>query len=165
MTGVDVSEGQLAAAREYADARGASVDWVRVDATRLPFDDETFDGLVAFKVLCYVPSAPLRRDVLREWHRVVKPGGLALLIQHVVPPEHIGEARDEHFARSPAAQFAILEEGDSFPAGEGYVRWFTESELIAELQASPFIVGRFESDEAFGGEGHLRLIRLKKDEE
>ena len=34
---------------------------------------------------------------------------------------------------SPASQFNILEKGDNFPLGNGYVRWFTESDLFNEI--------------------------------
>jgi ubiquinone/menaquinone biosynthesis C-methylase UbiE len=46
----------------------------------LPFADETFDSAVATLVFCSVTD-PMRG--LREVRRVLKPGGMLLLIEHV----------------------------------------------------------------------------------
>lgn len=163
VTGVDVSEGLLSAARELAAARRAQVDFIAVEGTILPFPDGTFDVLIGFKLLCYIPTRPLRQAYLRELHRVLKRGGTLLMTQSIVPDECIDEARDALFDKSPASRFRILEQGDTFPSGVGYVRWFTESELEEELRPTDFVIEWFESDEAYDGAGYLRLVKLKKE--
>lgn len=53
------------------------VEIEKIDATRLSFEDAQFDRLIATHVLehLYYPHR-----VLREWHRVVKPGGVVSIV-------------------------------------------------------------------------------------
>ncbi len=53
---------------------------LRASAEDLPFEDDTFDTAVSTLVLCGV-SDQLR--ALRELHRVLRPGGRLLFIEHV----------------------------------------------------------------------------------
>jgi ubiquinone/menaquinone biosynthesis C-methylase UbiE len=64
--GVDLSPGMLDKARD----RGLTVQ--EADATKLPFEDASFDVAYSFKVLAHVPDL---RDALAEMARVVRPGG------------------------------------------------------------------------------------------
>ena len=50
--------------------------WGVFDASRLPFADASFDALFAGEVVEHVPDA---RATLREWWRVLKPGGIAII--------------------------------------------------------------------------------------
>jgi len=50
--------------------------WGVFDASALPFADGTFDALFAGEVIEHVPDA---RAALREWGRVLKPGGVAII--------------------------------------------------------------------------------------
>lgn len=74
MTGFDLSEGMLAAARR-TDAEGR-VQWVaRLDTTAgasFPFRDGTFDAVVASSVLEYVPDL---EATLVQFARILRPGG------------------------------------------------------------------------------------------
>ena len=47
----------------------------------LPYDDDTFDTVVSTLVLCTTPQPAL---ALAELHRVLRPGGRLLFIEHVV---------------------------------------------------------------------------------
>jgi ubiquinone/menaquinone biosynthesis C-methylase UbiE len=162
VTGIDVSEALLSVARENARQQGQDIRFVHTDGLTIPFQDESFDMLIGFKILCYIPTRALRHDYLRKLYRVLKPNGLCVLTQHIVPEEYVDEAKDEHFDKSPASQFNILEKGDHFPQGTGYVRWFTEQELYTELDSSDFLIELFESDAPDAGEGYMRLIQLRK---
>ncbi|OBH10042.1 class I SAM-dependent methyltransferase [Mycobacterium sp. E1747] len=66
--GVDMSEGMLGQARARTDA----VQWLRGPAERLPFDDGALDAVVTTSAFHFFdqPAA------LREFHRVLAPGGL-----------------------------------------------------------------------------------------
>ncbi|KQH75964.1 SAM-dependent methyltransferase [Mycobacterium gordonae] len=67
--GVDMSDGMLAQARAKSDR----VHWLRSPAEQLPFDDGALDAVVTTSAFHFFdqPAA------LREFHRVLAPGGLA----------------------------------------------------------------------------------------
>jgi ubiquinone/menaquinone biosynthesis C-methylase UbiE len=50
--------------------------WGVFDASALPFRDATFDALFAGEVIEHVPDVQV---TLREWNRVLKPGGIAII--------------------------------------------------------------------------------------
>ncbi len=77
ITGLDISQTFVEIASANAAQAGVRVDFRRGNASAMPFDDETFDFLLcraAFKNF----SEP--RRALEEMHRVLKPGGQALII-------------------------------------------------------------------------------------
>jgi len=67
--GVDMSDGMLAQAR----ARSSEVQWRKGPAEHLPFDDGALDAVVTTSAFHFFdqPAA------LREFHRVLVPGGVA----------------------------------------------------------------------------------------
>ena len=71
---IDISPGMLAEARTAIDAAGiTNVEVAQADATTLSqFDASTFDAVICAAALLYMPVA----SALREWHRVLAPGGL-----------------------------------------------------------------------------------------
>ncbi|MGI9952300.1 methyltransferase domain-containing protein [Moorellaceae bacterium AZ2] len=72
VTGIDVSEPMLARAREKAAQEGVAVRFLRSDARRLPFPDESFDAVVSVTALEFVPDLGA---ALQEAYRVLKTGG------------------------------------------------------------------------------------------
>lgn len=72
VTGFDLSENMLAAARESSTARGVTVDWRQGDVLALPFPDSSFDLVMAITLLCLVPDP---QGAVRELSRVLVPGG------------------------------------------------------------------------------------------
>ena len=58
---------------------------VRATAEDLPFDDQSFDVVLCIQVLEHVDDPP---RVVRELHRVVKPGGRVLAATHGTYPYH-----------------------------------------------------------------------------
>lgn len=74
VVGVDVDERTLVAARHRAGA--LTVDFASGDAVDLPFDDASFDVVLAVTVLCFVTDA---ERAVREMARVLKRGGRLVL--------------------------------------------------------------------------------------
>ena len=77
ITGLDISATFVDLARKNAADARVEVDFRRGDAAHMPFDANTFDGIfcrAAFKNF----SEPLK--ALNEMHRVLKPGGRAIII-------------------------------------------------------------------------------------
>jgi ubiquinone/menaquinone biosynthesis C-methylase UbiE len=77
VTGLDISRSFVRMATENAARAGAAVTFRHGDAAAMPFESDSFDFLVcraAFKNF----TEPVR--ALDEMHRVLRPGGKALLI-------------------------------------------------------------------------------------
>lgn len=81
ITAIDLSPRMLERARRHAQQLGIAVELREADAQNLPFDDATFDTVVANCVFCSVPDPVLG---LRELRRVLVPGGQLLLLEHVL---------------------------------------------------------------------------------
>lgn len=76
VTGFDISRTMVEIATSHAKESGLQVDFQHGDATKLPFADASFDLVVcqaAFKNFLH----PVQ--VLDEMHRVLKPGGVAVI--------------------------------------------------------------------------------------
>lgn len=67
----DINQGLLDRARD-AHAGKPKLSFEIADATKLPYEDASFDRLVSFYNLEHLPKP---HEVLKEWKRVVKPGG------------------------------------------------------------------------------------------
>lgn len=73
VTGVDVSPGMLAHARRNIAASGVgNVALIEADGARLPFGTSSFDVATCSSSIVWFPDIP---DALREWQRVIQPGG------------------------------------------------------------------------------------------
>jgi ubiquinone/menaquinone biosynthesis C-methylase UbiE len=70
----------LALARRRATELGRRADLREGDALALPFADAEFDTVVATFTLCAVPDD---RAAIAELSRVLRPGGLLLLADHI----------------------------------------------------------------------------------
>ena len=73
LTGLNIDPRQLAAAEAQTRAANDNyIDWVEADGCQLPFEDNTFDRVLAVECIFHFPS---RERFLAEAGRVLKPGG------------------------------------------------------------------------------------------
>ncbi|HRX86717.1 MAG TPA: class I SAM-dependent methyltransferase, partial [Phycisphaerae bacterium] len=77
MIGLDISTGMLEACRRISAARGDGIAVARADAFRLPLPDASVDLLTSLRMFHLFPNATWP-DMLREWHRVLRPGGVLI---------------------------------------------------------------------------------------
>jgi demethylmenaquinone methyltransferase/2-methoxy-6-polyprenyl-1,4-benzoquinol methylase len=84
VVGIDQSPQMLAGARaRFAGVESARVELVEGEAERLPFADDSFDGLTFTYLLRYVDDP---RATVAELARVVRPGGRVASLEFGVPP-------------------------------------------------------------------------------
>lgn len=78
MVGVDLSSKAVEVAKKNAEMSNfRNIDYFQADAEDLNiFEDETFDGVVSFSTLRYIPDF---KKALKEIYRVTKKGGIATL--------------------------------------------------------------------------------------
>ena len=96
VTGMDINAFGINNSNELARQRklDSLARFQLADASQpLPFEQNTFDAVISNDAMCHVPK---RLDVLREWYRVLKPGGQmlftdALVITGLVSHEEIAK--------------------------------------------------------------------------
>ena len=80
VTGIDLSSKMLAKAQGRIDSKGLNhCEVAEMDATKMSFADNSFDVVYAPYVISVVPD-PVA--VAREMHRVCRPGGRVIILNH-----------------------------------------------------------------------------------
>lgn len=72
-TGLDYSANIVAKLRSACP----SYEWVQGDIHELPFENESFDGVISWGVIEHREEGP--EKALKEFYRVLKPGGVAIV--------------------------------------------------------------------------------------
>jgi ubiquinone/menaquinone biosynthesis C-methylase UbiE len=79
ISAADASEGMLAVARRQAARRGVeNIEWLKCDATSLPYEDGRFDAVIAAGLMPCL-NEPSRAFV--DFHRVLRPAGQLITIE------------------------------------------------------------------------------------
>lgn len=84
--GLDYSQTALAAARRLAADEGVKCEFVHGDATKLPFEDGSFDVIIASDIIEHLFDPPLQR-MFGECHRVLRKGGAFVI--HTTPTRYL----------------------------------------------------------------------------
>jgi len=98
---------------------GSSAETVVGDALDLPFEDDTFDKIIAAEVMEHIPDD---MQAMKELFRVLKPGGQVAVTVPSWLPERICWLLSEAYHTAPG----------------GHVRIYTRAELEAKLKAIGF---------------------------
>jgi len=109
VTGVDVNPSGVGTANTLATRAGLAgrLKFMVADATRpLPFEDNTFDALLCIDSMNHFPN---RSDSLKEWCRILKPGGRAIFTDPVVLTGPV--TNEELAARSSIGLFVFVPKG------------------------------------------------------
>lgn len=133
LTGIDLSPAMLAHARRRVAESGRDVALAVGDAQRLEFPDASFDTVVCTFSLCAVPD---ERAAIDEMWRVLRPGGLLVLADHVVStswPARLAQRlleiatiplAGEHYRRRPIN--AVRERGFTIESNQRFKRGIVE---------------------------------------
>lgn len=115
LIGIDLSPATLEIARERATELGLSIELKEADGQALPFEDESFDTVIAGLCMCNFPD-PI--TAVGEMKRVLKPGGSLVSLDHVrspvLPVRIVQKAIDpllvrlegDHIVREPLEYYA-----------------------------------------------------------
>ena len=110
VTGIDINAAGIHNARELAHSAGLSsrADFLCSDASeKLPFEDNSVDAVFSNDAMCHIPH---RLETLREWYRVLRPGGRMLFTDAMIVTGILSDA--EIATRSCIGSYWFL------PAGE-----------------------------------------------
>ncbi len=117
VVGVDLSRGVL----EIARKNNPQIKYVQADLRKLPFKNQSFDGVWAHASLLHLPSLTDVKKALTEFHRVLEEGGII----HIYVRAQIGENK------------TAFEKDKLSPEGR-FFRYFTKDELDKLIQQTGF---------------------------
>jgi ubiquinone/menaquinone biosynthesis C-methylase UbiE len=83
LTGIELSPQMLEIGRKRAEQLGRDVDLRIGDAQALELEDQSFDTVIITFGFCTIPDD---RGAATEAHRVLRPGGRLVLLEHVRSP-------------------------------------------------------------------------------
>jgi SAM-dependent methyltransferase len=141
ITGVDVNAHGVENGERLARSKGLGdrARFMVVDGgASLPFAPGSFDAVVSNDVICHMSS---RLDALREWHRVLRPGGRLLFSDALVVT---GPISNEEVSVRCAVGFYLfvpLGENERLLAEAGFTVMSVE-----DLTASPAVIARRRHD-------------------
>jgi cyclopropane fatty-acyl-phospholipid synthase-like methyltransferase len=110
VTGIDINENAVRNARKLAADKGleSRARFERIDSSQtLPFSEGMFDAIFSNDAICHLVG---RAAVLKEWHRVLKPGGRLLFSDAMILTGILSS--EELLVRSSIGFYLFL------PAGE-----------------------------------------------
>jgi demethylmenaquinone methyltransferase/2-methoxy-6-polyprenyl-1,4-benzoquinol methylase len=136
--GADFAEPMLALARRKAAQRGLDVSFVEADGTALPYPDAHFDAVtIAYGLRNFAdPDAGLR-----EFRRVLKPGGRLAVLEFPPPPKGPFGALFRFYFRRLLPRLGGLISGKRSAYAylpESVFAFFEPAELEARMRAAGF---------------------------
>ena len=78
VTGIDISDGLITQAKQLAANEKINTEFFTGDATRLPFENQSFDVCFMVGLLHHFPNY---LPVIEDIYRVLKPGGLIVAVE------------------------------------------------------------------------------------
>lgn len=142
VTGVDINKEALAKAQENIALNGLEhmISILHGNATALPFDDNSFDVVLNEAMLTMLPNE-LKEKALREYFRVLKPGGIVATHDLLVKAE---KQEEELQQKLHELQELIVVKAQPLKF-EGWLKQFDQAGFV-EVDAIP---------------GELHLLSLK----
>jgi len=151
VSGVDISAGMLEVGRRKVADRGWTdrIELIQGDSVALPFDDGHFD---CFTVAFGVRNFEDLQGGLRDMLRVMRPGGLGLVLEFSKPKhfpikqvfglyfKYIMPTLGRWVSKDPAAYTYLPESVQAFPEGEDFLVQMREAGYV-DVQASSLTGG------------------------
>jgi SAM-dependent methyltransferase len=138
VTGVDFSEAQIELARRNVP-RGK---FICQDMTKLDLPEDSFDGICSYYAIIHIPREE-HQALLANFHRMLKPGGLALLCRGA---ENLVDDIDEDYL-----------------GARMYWSHYDTDTYLKMLKDCGFSIvwSRYVADESWEGAGHLFVLAQK----
>lgn len=130
VVGVDFAPGMI----ELASSRYPDIQFVEADIRDLPFEDQVFDGIWCHAVLINMETSVDVEKALREFHRVLKPGG----VMHLLVKRRTSDGSKLYVAEDPGI------------SGHRLVQYFDQEEIekmVTGLGFSVEISEEYEEDD------------------
>lgn len=131
-TATDIVQSAIDVSSARAEKEGFQLDVQLSGADAIGYPDASFDGLLSFGVLCYLGAAEMK-NAFKEIHRVLKPGGKALIVLRGLEDDRCRRATpmgDNMF------RLAALGDGAASEVEAGMVMSFLGRPDIEQLVAS-----------------------------
>jgi len=147
VTGLDLSEGMLEVARRRT--ANVPITLIHGDAQDLPVEDQAFDATTIAFGIRNVPDVP---RALTEMHRVLRPGGRALILEFSLPSNPVVRAVHCFYLRHVLPRVGGWVSGDreayrylnttieAFPYGEDFLSLVRDAGFT-ECSATPLTFG------------------------
>ena len=139
----DISAGMVAKARETLEMHEPHFKFLVIDAQRLPFPSEHFDGVIANHVLFHMPDL---EEALAEIRRVLREGGR--FYASTIGPDHLRELHELLARFSGKNQFSKADNPSIFTLQNGaeqlsrffsHVRVLIYDDSLQITEAQPLI--------------------------
>lgn len=137
---IDVAAPCLRFAHARAEQAGVAVHFSQQNAERTNFEAESFD-VVASHIMLHETSKPALRNVVRETHRLLRPGGLML---HLDVPR--GDSEFQKF----------MSQWETYNNNEVFSAYMTDLDQVSIAEACGFEPGRVFMAGAEPAEGGVR---------
>src|SRR5215204_2601635 len=137
VTGCDISPEMLEEARRRSPPKARLVE---ADARQLPFEDESFDAVIALDLLTHLGDL---ETALRELTRVVRPGGALLYDTSNSSPWWV-PAYPSYWSWRPRRLIATMRRGGVLPEWSEIVRHHTAGDVLAASARAGLQVVRVE---------------------
>jgi len=138
LIGVDIETEALARSARQAERDGLTVELAHASSSDLPLASDSADIVFCHQTLHHLVE---QESALREFHRILKPGGLLLLAESTRAyihswiirllfrhPMHVQRTSDEYLAMVRAAGFSVDPRAVSYP----YLWWSRQDLGLAE---------------------------------
>jgi ubiquinone/menaquinone biosynthesis C-methylase UbiE len=102
--GVDILDFNIARGKLRAKENGATVNFTQASYDKLPFGDNSFDGIYTLETLLHAPDV---ESALKEFKRVLKPGGKLVMFEYTMPEISEMDPRQQRIFRTIAEGSAM----------------------------------------------------------
>jgi SAM-dependent methyltransferase len=164
VAGVDINEHGIRNARELARAKRLEdrLQFEAIDASRpLPFPAGSFEAIVSNDAMCHIRD---RLAVLRDWRRIVRPGGRILFTDAMVVTGLL--SNEEIAARSSIGFYLFVPPGENerLIAEAGFVHLATEdvTDAAGTIASRWFAARQQHRDALIAQEGETNFAGLQR---